>query len=184
MGIHLRRFTAFVRLSQIRHRTIKLSLALFLVIALVVLFYPEDSDASPGSMRRRTNMARAARNRAFRARQGKRVGRRQMKLRRGRTNVEAEAPPAPEGDEAADAGVEGEEGEEVPPGVTPPTLWGLGSTISKSEQSVERGASQTLDPMEVFPQKRGLRKVMRRSPLKKLQKNKFFAHKTSRHKRP
>merc|ERR1712029_757997 len=71
-----------------------------------------------------------------------------------------------------------------PPGVTPPTPWELGSTTSKSEQSAERGASQTLDPMEVFPQKRGPRKATRRSPLKKLQKNKFFAHKTSRHKRP
>jgi len=101
----------------------KLSLALFLVIVLVAILYPEDSDASP-ALRRRTNAVRAARARAFRARQGKRVGGRRKALRRGRTNppadAEAEAPPAPEGDEAvegeeaADAGVEGEEAAEVP----------------------------------------------------------------------
>merc|ERR1712172_29633 len=123
MGIHLRRFTAFVRLSQICHSNMKLSLALFLVIVLVAILYPEDSDASP-ALRRRTNAVRAARARAFRARQGKRVGGRRKALRRGRTNppadAEAEAPPAPEGDEAveggesADAGVEGEEAAEVP----------------------------------------------------------------------
>merc|ERR1712172_227760 len=113
MGIHLRRFTAFVRLSQICHSNMKLSLALFLVIVLVAILYPEDSDASP-ALRRRTNAVRAARARAFRARQGKRVGGRRKALRRGRTNppadAEAEAPPAPEGDEA----VEGEEAAEVP----------------------------------------------------------------------
>merc|ERR1712172_406382 len=133
MGIHLRRFTAFVRLSQICHSNMKLSLALFLVIVLVAILYPEDSDASP-ALRRRTNAVRAARARAFRARQGKRVGGRRKALRRGRTNppadAEAEAPPAPEGDEAvegdeaADAGVEGEEAAEVPAWCDPATEMG------------------------------------------------------------
>merc|ERR1712172_293626 len=123
MGIHLRRFTAFVRLSQICHSNMKLSLALFLVIVLVAILYPEDSDASP-ALRRRTNAVRAARARAFRARQGKRVGGRRKALRRGRTNppadAEAEAPPAPEGDEA----VEGEEAAEVPAWCDPATEMG------------------------------------------------------------
>merc|ERR1711956_14383 len=87
------------------HSNMKLSLALFLVIVLVAILYPEDSDASP-ALRRRTNAVRAARARAFRARQGKRVGGRRKALRRGRTNppadAEAEAPPAPEGEEAAE----------------------------------------------------------------------------------
>merc|ERR1712172_31794 len=98
--------------SQICHSNMKLSLALFLVIVLVAILYPEDSDASP-ALRRRTNAVRAARARAFRARQGKRVGGRRKALRRGRTNppadAEAEAPPAPEGDEA----VEGDIAEEM-----------------------------------------------------------------------
>merc|ERR1711997_581050 len=123
MGIHLRRFTAFVGLSQICHSNMKLSLALFLVIVLVAILYPEDSNASP-ALRRRTNAVRAARARAFRARQGKRVGGRRKALRRGRTNppadAEAEAPPAPEGDEA----VEGEEAAEVPAWCDPTTEMG------------------------------------------------------------
>merc|ERR1711971_1184463 len=171
MGIHLRRFTAFVRLSQICHSNMKLSLALSLVIVLVAILYPEDSDASP-ALRRRTNAVRAARARAFRARQGKRVGGRRKALRRGRTNppadAEAEAPPAPEGDEAvegdeaADAGVEGEEAAEVPAWCDPATEWAPGSTMLVFEPFAETGASQILDPMVVFPLlKRELRKVMR-----------------------
>merc|ERR1712158_259691 len=97
----------------------KLSLALFLVIVLVAILYPEDSDASP-ALRRRTNAVRAARARAFRARQGKRVGGRRKALRRGRTNPPADA----EAEEAADAGVEGEEAAEVPAWCDPATEMG------------------------------------------------------------
>jgi len=96
----------------------KLSLALFLVIALVVLFYPEDSDANPGNLRRRAQLARAARARASRRPQPRGRRFRGQAGRRGRTNVEAadaEAPPAPADDEAAaKEGEEGAEGEEVP----------------------------------------------------------------------
>merc|ERR1711971_949865 len=68
------------------------------------------------------------------------------------------------------------------PGVTPPTKWAPGSTMLVFVPFAEKGASQILDPMEVFPLKRQLRKVMRllkvtslkkwKKPLKKsLQKN-------------
>merc|ERR1712172_466455 len=68
------------------------------------------------------------------------------------------------------------------PGVTPPTKWAPGSTMLVFVPFAEKGVSQILDPMEVFPLKRPLRKVTRllkvtslkkwKKPLKKLlQKN-------------
>merc|ERR1712241_445464 len=123
MGIHLRRFTIPERLSQNYHRKMKLSLALFLVIALVVLFYPEDSDANPGNLRRRAQLARAARARA--SRRPQKLGRRfrGQARRGGRTNVEAEAeaPPAPAEDDPEAAAKEGEEGAEEVPAWCDPT---------------------------------------------------------------
>merc|ERR1712010_109967 len=47
------------------------------------------------------------------------------------------------------------------PGVTPPTKWAPGSTMLVFVPFAEKGASQISDPMEVFPLKRPLRKVMR-----------------------
>merc|ERR1739838_280154 len=68
------------------------------------------------------------------------------------------------------------------PGATPPTKWAPGSTMLVFVPFAEKGVSQILDPMEVFPLKRPLKKVMRllkvtslkkwKKPLKKsLQKN-------------
>merc|ERR1711953_495452 len=131
MGFHLRRFTTSGRLSQNTIRKMKLSLALFVLIALVVILYPEDSEASPA--RRRQQLARGARKgvQARRRVVGRKAGRRAKFGRRGRT---AHPEPAPEpeahpdedvavadenaldepveGTEAGDDGVEGEE--EVP----------------------------------------------------------------------
>merc|ERR1739838_912229 len=85
MGFHLRRFTASEWLSQISIRKMKLSLALFVLIALVVILYPEDSEASPA-----------------------------RPIRRGRTNIE-EIPDEPVVADDADVAVEEEvvEGEEA-----------------------------------------------------------------------
>merc|ERR1739838_1075878 len=62
------------------------------------------------------------------------------------------------------------------PGATPPTKWAPGSTMLVFVPFAEKGVSQILDPMEVFPLKRPLLKVTSRKkwkkPLKKsLQKN-------------
>merc|ERR1712241_1135152 len=132
MGFHLRRFTTSGGLSQNTIRKMKLSLALFLLIALVVILFPEDSEASPA--RRRQQLARGARKgvQARRRGVGRKAGRRAKFGRRGRT---AHPDPAPEalpdedvpvedenaldepveGTEAGDDGVEGEEGEEGVP---------------------------------------------------------------------
>merc|ERR1711971_1534949 len=90
MGFHLRRFTASECLSQISIRKMKLSLALFVLIALVVILYPEDSEASPARRRQqllrggRRNVARQARRKVV----GRKAGRRARPIRRGRTNIE------------------------------------------------------------------------------------------------
>merc|ERR1711956_44620 len=47
------------------------------------------------------------------------------------------------------------------PGATPPTKWAPGSTMLVFVPFAEKGVSQILDPMEVFPLKRPLRKAMR-----------------------
>ena len=47
------------------------------------------------------------------------------------------------------------------PGVTPPTKWAPGSTMLVFVPFAEKGASQILDPMEVFPLRRPPKKVMR-----------------------
>merc|ERR1712158_356778 len=88
----------------------KLSLALFVLIALVVILYPEDSEASPA--RRRQQLLRGARRNIVRqARRkvvGRKAGRRARPIRRGRTNIEE----IPDGPVVADD-AEGAE-EEVP----------------------------------------------------------------------
>merc|ERR1712241_1160098 len=78
MGFHLRRFTTSGGLSQNTIRKMKLSLALFVLIALVVILYPEDSEASPA-----------------------------RRIRRGRTNIE-EIPDEPVVADDADVAVEEE----------------------------------------------------------------------------
>merc|ERR1712156_828144 len=124
MGFHLRRFTTSGRLSQNTIRKMKLSLALFVLIALVVILYPEDSEASPA--RRRQQLARGARKgvQARRRVVGRKAGRRAKFGRRGRTAhpdedvavADENALDEPvEGTEAGDDGVEGEEGEEEVP---------------------------------------------------------------------
>merc|ERR1711953_1403605 len=117
MGFHLRRFTTSGRLSQNTIRKMKLSLSLFVLIALVVILYPEDSEASPA--RRRQQLARGARKgvQARRRVVGRKAGRRAKFGRRGRTaHPDENALDEPvEGTEAGDDGVEGEEGEEEVP---------------------------------------------------------------------
>merc|ERR1711971_249469 len=114
MGFHLRRFTASECLSQISIRKMKLSLALFVLIALVVILYPEDSEASPARRRQqllrggRRNVARQARRKLV----GRKAGRRVRPVRRGRTNIE-EIPDEPVVADDADVVGEGAE-EEVP----------------------------------------------------------------------
>ena len=74
----------------------KLSLALFLLVALVVILLPQDSEA----LRRRpgARIMRGGRARTFRMRP--RAGRRNQFARRGRTGDAADAPPPPpEGNE-------------------------------------------------------------------------------------
>merc|ERR1712158_139559 len=94
----------------------KLSLALFVLIALVVILYPEDSEASPA--RRRQQLLRGARRNIVRqARRkvvGRKAGRRARPIRRGRTNIE-EIPDEPVVADDADVAVEEEvvEGEEA-----------------------------------------------------------------------
>merc|ERR1712158_48184 len=94
----------------------KLSLALFVLIALVVILYPEDSEASPARRRQqllrggRRNIARQARRKVV----GRKAGRRARPIRRGRTNIE-EIPDEPVVADDADVAVEEEvvEGEEA-----------------------------------------------------------------------
>ena len=100
----------------------KLSLALFVLIALVVILYPEDSEASPARQRQR-QLVRGARKGALRQGRrrvaGRKAGRRARPGRRGRTNYE-EIPDEPVVAEDEDVAVEGEEAgdeaeaEEVP----------------------------------------------------------------------
>merc|ERR1712241_835939 len=124
MGFHLRRFTTSGGLSQNTIRKMKLSLALFVLIALVVILFPEDSEASPA--RRRQQLARGPRKgvQARRRVVGRKAGRRAKFGRRGRTAHPDEDVPVEdenaldepvEGTEAGDDGVEGEEGEEEVP---------------------------------------------------------------------
>merc|ERR1712129_19507 len=59
------------------------------------------------------------------------------------------------------------------PGATPPTKRAPGSTMLVFAPFAEKGVSQILDPMEVFPLKKALRKVMKLlkvTSLKKLKK--------------
>merc|ERR1712048_987196 len=104
--------------------TMKLSLALFLVIALVVLLFPEDSEARSVRRRKRVLRRRPAPSRRLL---------RQF-LRKARTCGEAcEPPPDPAADDAAAAeeggedgegGEEGAEGEDIPDWCNPATEMG------------------------------------------------------------
>merc|ERR1719328_122245 len=92
----------------------KLSLALFLLVALIVILLPDDSEADPlrrNALRRRPG--RFGGQRRFRmARRGKAFGK---AARRGRTGDVDAPPPPPEGaDDAAAGGEDGEGGEDVP----------------------------------------------------------------------
>ena len=69
----------------------KLTLALFLLVALVVILLPQDSEAEP--RRRNLRLMRGGRARTFRMRP--RGGRRAQFARRGRTGDAADAPPPP-----------------------------------------------------------------------------------------
>merc|ERR1712193_34352 len=98
----------------------KLSLALFLLIALEVILYPEDSEASPARRRQqqqlmrggRRTIARQARRKVL-GRAGKKALRRRAKVsRRGRTNVHPVAD-EPVAEEDADVAAEAP-AEEVP----------------------------------------------------------------------
>merc|ERR1711878_140862 len=87
--------------------SMKPSLALFLLVALIVILLPDDSEASP--LRRQ----RARRVQALRRARNFRGQRRGPYARRGRTGMGADAPPPPpEGaDDAAAGGEDGEGGE-------------------------------------------------------------------------
>ena len=99
----------------------KLSLALFLLVALIVILLPDDSEANP--LRRRQQARRFQRLRAGRTRNFRMRGK---ALRRGRTGMGADAPPPPpEGADDPDAaGADGEGGEEVPAWCDPTTEMG------------------------------------------------------------
>merc|ERR1711983_653592 len=96
MGYSLRRFT-----TNRDCLSMKLSLALFLLVALIVILLPDDSEASP--LRRQ----RARRVQALRRARNFRGQRRGQFARRGRTGMGADAPPPPpEGADDAAAGGE------------------------------------------------------------------------------
>merc|ERR1711884_769584 len=81
--------------------SMKLSLALFLLVALIVILLPDDSEASP--LRRQ----RARRVQALRRARNFRGQRRGQFARPGRTGMGADAPPPPP--EGADDAAAGEE---------------------------------------------------------------------------
>ena len=97
----------------------KLSLALFLLVALIVILLPDDSEANP--LRRRQQARRFQRLRAGRTRNFRMRGK---ALRRGRTNMDAPPPPPEGADDPDAAGADGEGGEEVPAWCDPTTEMG------------------------------------------------------------
>merc|ERR1712047_96775 len=111
MGNSLRRFT-----TNRDCLSMKLSLALFLLVALIVILLPDDSEASPLRRQRPRRIQALRRGRNFRG----------QFARRGRTGTGADAPPPPPEDAADDAGGEGGEGGEgdVPDWCNPTTEMG------------------------------------------------------------
>lgn len=106
----------------------KLSLALFLLVALIVILLPDDSEASPLRRQRPRRIQALRRARNFR---GQRRG---QFARRGRTGMGADAPPPPpEGADDAAAGGEGGEGGEgdVPDWCNPTTEMGAWLNFNK-----------------------------------------------------
>merc|ERR1712004_432767 len=89
MGNSLRRFT-----TNRDCLSMKLSLALFLLVALIVILLPDDSEASPLRRQRPRRIQALRRGRNFR---GQRRG---QFARRGRTGTGADAPPPPPEDAA------------------------------------------------------------------------------------
>merc|ERR1712241_1258788 len=123
MGYSLRRFT-----TNRDCLSMKLSLALFLLVALIVILLPDDSEASP--LRRQ----RARRVQALRRARNFRGQRRGQFARRGRTGMGA--------DDAAAGGEDGEGGEEVPDWCNPTTE--MGAWLNYKQIRVicgERGAT-------------------------------------------
>ena len=124
--------------SFVSYLSMKLSLALFLLVALIVILLPDDSEASP--LRRQ----RARRVQALRRARNFRGQHRGPFARRGRTGMGADAPPPPpEGaDDAAAGGEDGEGGEEVPDWCNPTTE--MGAWLNYKQIRVicgERGAT-------------------------------------------
>merc|ERR1711862_522398 len=157
MGISLRRFT-----TNRDCLSMKLSLALFLLVALIVILLPDDSEASPLRRQRARRVQALRRARNFR---GQRKG---PYARRGRTGMGADAPPPPpEGaDDAAAGGEDGEGGEEVPDWCNPTIEMGVWLNY-KNPLFAARGELRILDPMEESQ----LKKAKVRKVLKKLKKH-------------